>query len=105
MAGLPLQGVRIVDACIYWAGHLAPGKLRHPIQVVDWMPTFAALLETTVPGRPRWDGCDMWPVLSGQHATPPDGRAPAWPSKSASTGIPSTVGNAANWPSPRQWHA
>jgi arylsulfatase A-like enzyme len=58
-------GIR-TPAAIMWQSVLAPGKLASPIHIVDWMPTLAALLGCEPPTDPRWDGVDIWSLISGQ---------------------------------------
>ena len=64
-------GIRTPGA-IVWPGRLKPFKLRQPLHMVDWMPTFAALLGCEPPSDPRWDGADVLPLLSGERAEAPE---------------------------------
>jgi len=50
----------------YWPGKLSARKVEEPVHVVDWMPTFAKLAGYKPDGNPRWDGIDIWPLLSGE---------------------------------------
>lgn len=63
-------GIR-TPGILSWPGHLEPGKVEAPMHISDWMPTFASMLDVQVPGDPRWDGQDMWPMLSGAGNAPP----------------------------------
>jgi arylsulfatase A-like enzyme len=57
---------------IRWHGVLpANQRMNHPVHMVDWMPTFAALLDVRPQADPAWDGHNIWPLLSGQPAAPP----------------------------------
>ncbi len=60
-------GIR-TPAVIQWAGHLRPGKFLQSVHMVDWMPTFAAMLGCADFGVPRWDGENIWPFLVGEDA-------------------------------------
>jgi arylsulfatase A-like enzyme len=64
-------GIR-TPAAIMWQSVLPPGKLDAPIHIVDWMPTFAALLGCELSADPQWDGIDIWPLLSGQSQRAPE---------------------------------
>ena len=55
-------GIR-TPAILSWRGKVKPFKLEHPISIVDWMPTFAALLECMPPKDPKWDGINILPLL------------------------------------------
>jgi len=63
-------GIR-VPTVIAWPARLAPGKVDAPLHVVDWMPTFCALVGYQPPRDLRWDGRDFWPVLMGGLAPAP----------------------------------
>jgi arylsulfatase A-like enzyme len=55
-----------VPAAVAWPDRLPPRKFAVPIHVVDWMPTFAALVDYE-PAEPMgWDGETIWPALTGQ---------------------------------------
>ncbi len=58
-------GVRVV-ALVNWPGKLRPGVMTAPIHAVDWMPTLAALAGFKPTDDPRWDGHNIWPLLTGQ---------------------------------------
>jgi len=63
-------GIR-VPAFVNWPGRLAAGKLSAPLHVVDWMPTLTKLAGADVSKAPKYDGMDIWPLLSGQVKEPP----------------------------------
>jgi len=73
-SNLPLRGQKATmyeggvrtPAVISWPGTLKPSKMTHPIQVVDWMPTFTNLVGATTQNDPQWDGKDIWPLLTGE---------------------------------------
>jgi arylsulfatase A-like enzyme len=63
-------GIR-TPTIIKWRGRLEPGVRRVPMQITDWMPTLCALAGYSGdPEKHKWDGTNMWPVLSGSR--PPD---------------------------------
>jgi len=57
-------GIR-VPALVNWPGKLAPRKINAPMHVCDWFPTLAALLDWKPASDLKWDGQNMWPVLTG----------------------------------------
>lgn len=57
-------GVR-VPAFANWPGTLAPRKVTAPLHVADWMPTLTKLAGYTPTTDLKWDGLDVWPVLTG----------------------------------------
>ncbi len=57
-------GIR-VPALVHWPARLQPGKVAAPIHITDWMPTFCALAGYTPEKDLRWDGQNIWPLLSG----------------------------------------
>jgi arylsulfatase A-like enzyme len=64
-------GIR-TPTVVSWRGKLAPGKLAHPVHVVDWSPTFTNLAGATPESDPQWDGIDIWPLISREAQRPPD---------------------------------
>jgi len=60
-------GIR-VTALANWPGRLRPGKALAPVHVIDWMPTLAGLAGYRPERDLKWDGQDVWPLLSA--ATP-----------------------------------
>jgi arylsulfatase A-like enzyme len=57
-------GVR-VSAFVNWPGKLAAGKLTAPLHAADWMPTLTRLAGWRVPADLKFDGLDVWPLLTG----------------------------------------
>ena len=57
-------GIR-VPALANWPGTLKPGKVTTPAHIVDWMPTLCKLTGYAPDKDLNWDGCDIWPLLSG----------------------------------------
>jgi arylsulfatase A-like enzyme len=41
------------------------GKSTAPLQITDWMPTFCALADAVPSSNVKWDGTNVWPVLTG----------------------------------------
>jgi len=58
-------GVRVC-ALANWPGVLKPGKSTAPMHAADWMPTITKLAGWPKAGTSKFDGQDMWPVLTGQ---------------------------------------
>ena len=81
----PLRGVKAqlyeggvrTPTVISWRGTLQPGKMEHPVQITDWMPTFTSLTGCAPEGDPCWDGVDIWPLIAGE-IDRPDERALSW---------------------------
>jgi arylsulfatase A-like enzyme len=61
-------GIR-VPAFVNWPAKLSPRKVTAVMHAVDWMPTITKLAGCTIDGEPKWDGRDMWPILSGKQAS------------------------------------
>lgn len=63
-------GIR-VPAIVRWPGKLKAGTCDAPVHIADWMPTFCALAGLVPDHDLKWDGRNMWPVLTGtEQATP-----------------------------------
>jgi arylsulfatase A-like enzyme len=62
-------GVR-VPAWVSWPGKLQPRKLEAPLHIADWMPTLTKLAGWKKPDNVKFDGLDIWPVLTGEAAKP-----------------------------------
>jgi arylsulfatase A-like enzyme len=61
-------GIR-TPAAVMWPSVWAPRKVAEPLHIVDWMPTFAALLGVEPPVDPCWDGKNILPLLNGEVET------------------------------------
>lgn len=68
-------GIR-VPAIAHWPDRLAPKKVTTPIHVIDWMPTFSHLTGANSLQQAKWDGANLWPLLSDD--TPLDPRHLYW---------------------------
>jgi len=62
-------GVR-TPALVQWPGVLAPGVLRAPLHVSDWMPTLCGLAGFEPEQDLNWDGRDVWGTLTGAQDAP-----------------------------------
>jgi len=60
-------GIRVV-ALAHWPGRLTARKATAPMHATDWMPTLARLAGYAPTTDPKWDGHDVWPLLTGQVA-------------------------------------
>lgn len=57
-------GIR-VPAFVNWPGMLPPRKVAAPMHAADWMPTLTKLAGWKPTAPPKFDGKDVWPVLTG----------------------------------------
>jgi arylsulfatase A-like enzyme len=57
-------GIR-TPALISWPGRLKPRDEQSPVHVADWFPTFAGVAGYRPKHDLKWDGSNLWPVLSG----------------------------------------
>jgi arylsulfatase A-like enzyme len=55
-----------VPALINWPGAIKPGKVSAPVHIVDWMPTFCRLVGYKQEKDLKWDGRNIWPLITGQ---------------------------------------
>jgi arylsulfatase A-like enzyme len=62
-------GIR-VPAIASWPGRLARRKFHPPMHIVDWMPTLCALAGYKPAKDLKWDGMNVWPLLSGAASSP-----------------------------------
>jgi arylsulfatase A-like enzyme len=62
-------GIR-VPAFVNWPGTFTPRVVSTPVSALDWLPTIAALASAPVDASLRWEGADLWPVLTGQGGSP-----------------------------------
>jgi arylsulfatase A-like enzyme len=69
-------GIR-VPAFANWPGTLAPRKVTAPVHIVDWMPTLTHLAGYQAEQDLKWDGRDIWPLLTGE-VTKPGPRTLYW---------------------------
>jgi len=56
-------GIR-VPALVYWKDRLTPHKVAAPLHVVDWMPTLCQLTGYQGGDSLKWDGKNIWPLLT-----------------------------------------
>jgi arylsulfatase A-like enzyme len=56
-------GIR-VPAFVNWPGRITPRKITSPVHAVDWAPTLTKLAGYN-PANLKWDGQDVWPLLTG----------------------------------------
>ena len=64
--GSVYEGAIRVPAIANWPGRLPPGKMLHPMQIIDWMPTLSALAGYQPQKNLKWDGLNVWSLVSGQ---------------------------------------
>ncbi len=63
-------GIR-TPGVVRWPGHLKPCEIHMPLHAVDWMPTLCGLAGAEPAQDLKWDGIDIWPVLTQQAKTLP----------------------------------
>ncbi|MCE2863563.1 MAG: sulfatase-like hydrolase/transferase [Opitutaceae bacterium] len=77
-------GIR-VPTVVSWPAGMRPGRVETPVQIIDWLPTFAALAGYQPAADPRWDGTDLSALLT-RHVAPPArplySVAPGWRARS-----------------------
>ena len=61
-------GIR-VPTIVNWRGKLSSDKIDTPVQVTDWMPTFLSLTGSEITHASRYDGQDIWSVITGAEKT------------------------------------
>ncbi len=58
------EGGTRVPAIVSWPGRAKPGKIQTPVQIIDWLPTFAALTGYQPTRDLKWDGVNLLPQLT-----------------------------------------
>ncbi|WP_395749425.1 sulfatase-like hydrolase/transferase [Prosthecobacter sp.] len=61
--GTVYEGGTRVPCVLNWPGVVKPGKHDAPVQIIDWMPTFCALVGFKPAKDLKWDGVNLWPQL------------------------------------------
>ncbi|WP_395738211.1 sulfatase-like hydrolase/transferase [Prosthecobacter sp.] len=61
--GTVYEGGTRVPCLMNWPGVVKPGKHEAPVQIIDWMPTFCALVGVKPAKDLKWDGVNLWPQL------------------------------------------
>jgi arylsulfatase A-like enzyme len=70
--GSTLEGGMRVPGIAWWPGRIPAGTSTEAMTaMMDVLPTLAKLAGSRLPVGRKIDGVDVWPVLSGQPATPP----------------------------------
>jgi arylsulfatase A-like enzyme len=66
------EGGTRVPAFVNWPGRLAHRKVTAPLHAVDWVPTLTRLAGYQPKRDLKWDGQDIWPILTGaaEHLEP-----------------------------------
>lgn len=68
-SGVYEGGIR-TPGLAHWPGKLAPGEVHTPMHAVDWMPTLCAIAGAKPAGDLKWDGLNLWPVLTRVEKSP-----------------------------------
>ena len=87
--GTVYEGGTRVPTIVSWPGHVKPGRVDCPVQIIDWMPTFCKIAGYEPRAPLRWDGADLTKLLT-EH-TPLSDRplytaGPRWRSRSLRLG-------------------
>lgn len=61
-------GIR-TSALANWPGVLKPSKVDLPLHICDWLPTLTHLTGALDATDPKWDGQNIWPLLTGEQTT------------------------------------
>uniref|UniRef100_A0A7C2K126 Arylsulfatase n=1 Tax=Schlesneria paludicola TaxID=360056 RepID=A0A7C2K126_9PLAN len=70
--GQTFEGGLRVCTIAWWPGQIPAGTSTAAItSMMDVLPTFARLADAELPKNRKLDGVDLWPVLTGDPATPP----------------------------------
>jgi len=81
-------GIR-VPTVVSWPGRARAGRVEAPVQITDWLPTFAALAGFRANADPQWDGADIGRLLT-HHEAPAERAlysvAPGWRARSVRVG-------------------
>ncbi|MDZ4782155.1 MAG: arylsulfatase [Planctomycetia bacterium] len=76
-SNLPLRGAKAqlyeggvrVAAFAHWKGTLTPRKMTVPMHAADWTPTLTRLAGREPSAGDRFDGRDVWPLITGKAST------------------------------------
>lgn len=77
-SNLPLRGHKAqlyeggirVPAFVNWPGTLAARKVTAPLHAADWMPTLTKRVGYAPSTDLKWDGQDVWPLITGAVTQP-----------------------------------
>jgi arylsulfatase A-like enzyme len=77
-SNLPLRGYKAqlyeggirTPAIAWWPQRLKPARCEMPLHIVDWMPTLTKLAGYSPKQNLKWDGQDVWPLLTGEVKQP-----------------------------------
>ena len=61
-------GIR-TPVSVFWPTHLKPRICEAPLHVTDWMPTLCAFVGHQPERDLKWDGRDVWPIISGTQSS------------------------------------
>jgi len=83
------EGGTRVPTIVSWPGHVKPGRVATPVQIIDWMPTLTAIAGWKPDRDLKWDGADLTALLL-EHAPLPErplyAVAPGWKARSVRMG-------------------
>ena len=64
------EGGTRVPTLVSWPGHVKPGRVESPVQIIDWMPTFCSLAGYHPDRDTKWDGIDLTELLTNHIPLP-----------------------------------
>ena len=64
------EGGTRVPTLVSWPGHVKPGRVESPVQIIDWMPTFCSLAGYHPDRDMKWDGTDLTELLTNHIPLP-----------------------------------
>ena len=83
------EGGTRVPTIVSWPGHVKPGRVATPVQIIDWMPTLTAIAGWKPDRDLKWDGADLTALLL-EHTPLPErplyAVAPGWKARSVRMG-------------------
>ena len=83
------EGGTRVPTIVSWPGHVKPGRVATPVQIIDWMPTLTAIAGWKPDRDLKWDGADLTALLL-EHTPllerPLYAVAPGWKARSVRMG-------------------
>jgi len=83
------EGGTRVPTIVSWPGHVKPGRVATPVQIIDWMPTLTAIAGWKPDHDLKWDGADLTALLL-EHTPllerPLYAVAPGWKARSVRMG-------------------
>lgn len=64
------EGGTRVPTIVSWPDQIKPGRVKSPVQITDWMPTFCSLAGYEPEKELKWDGTDLTALLLNHEPLP-----------------------------------